>query len=75
MRKFITCYLSGRHDYSMGREPGTLFLWCVKCGHRSPGWTVEATRAIGSSTKDPVLAVTSSRPVGRLLPFTRTTAS
>ena len=38
----FTCCLSGRHDYRMWCEPGAIFLRCVECGKRSPGWALEA---------------------------------
>jgi hypothetical protein len=38
---WLSCYLSGRHDYSAWCEPGTIFLRCVHCGRRSSGWSVD----------------------------------
>ena len=39
MWTWISCYLSGRHDYGISCEPGAVFLRCVHCGHRrSHGW-------------------------------------
>jgi hypothetical protein len=75
MWNWFNCYLSGRHDYSAWCEPGTIFLRCVHCGRRSPGWAVEAKatppliesrarRAPGSSAST----------VGRVVPFQRTAA-
>jgi hypothetical protein len=40
MWNWFNCYLSGRHDYGMWCEPGTIFLRCVHCGRRSSGWAV-----------------------------------
>ena len=40
MWSWFNCYLSGRHEYGMWCEPGTIFLRCVHCGRRSPGWAV-----------------------------------
>ena len=40
MWNWFNCYLSGRHDYGMWCEPGAIFLRCVHCGRRSPGWAV-----------------------------------
>jgi hypothetical protein len=41
MWKWITCYLSGRHDYIVSCEPGTIFLKCNQCGRRSNGWELQ----------------------------------
>jgi hypothetical protein len=40
MWNWFNCYLSGRHEYGMWCEPGAIFLRCVHCGRRSPGWTL-----------------------------------
>jgi len=40
MWNLFNCYLSGRHDYGMWCEPGAIFLRCMHCGKRSPGWEV-----------------------------------
>jgi hypothetical protein len=33
-------FFSCKHrDASLRVEDGTMFLWCPKCGRRSPGWT------------------------------------
>jgi hypothetical protein len=42
MWSWFNCYLSGRHEYGMWCEPGTIFLRCVHCGRRSPGWALHA---------------------------------
>ena len=41
MWNLVNCYLSGRHDFGMWCEPGTIFLRCVHCGKRSSGWSLE----------------------------------
>ncbi|OFW21815.1 MAG: hypothetical protein A3H97_08040 [Acidobacteria bacterium RIFCSPLOWO2_02_FULL_65_29] len=41
MWNWFNCYLSGRHQYGKWCEPGAIFLRCVHCGRRSPGWTLE----------------------------------
>jgi hypothetical protein len=41
MWNLFNCYLSGRHDYGMWCEPGSIFLRCVHCGKRSSGWSME----------------------------------
>jgi hypothetical protein len=40
MWKWINCYLSGRHDFGVWCESGSVFLRCVHCGRRSTGWSV-----------------------------------
>lgn len=42
MWRLFNCYLSGRHEYVVSCEPGTILLRCLHCGNRSPGWSVEA---------------------------------
>jgi hypothetical protein len=42
MWNWLNCYLSGRHEYGVTCAPGTIFLRCVHCGRRSPGWAVDA---------------------------------
>jgi hypothetical protein len=41
MFNLLNCYLSGRHDYDMWGEKGTIFLRCVHCGKRSSGWAID----------------------------------
>ncbi len=41
MWNWFNCYFSGRHDYGVWCEPGTIFLRCVHCGRRSPGWSLD----------------------------------
>jgi hypothetical protein len=74
MWNWFNCYLSGRHEFSMWCEPGTVFLRCMHCGRRSSGWAIDgrAAQAVTAtaSTKTPPLAGT-----GRVVPFTHTVAS
>jgi hypothetical protein len=82
MFNFFKCYLSGRHDYGVGCEPGSIFLRCVHCGRRSPGWNVDQkapTVRVSAPAREaaprltrPVLAAVSSRAAARVLPFQRT---
>jgi hypothetical protein len=37
------CYLSGQHDFGVRCEPGQIYLRCIHCGRRSPGWALSAT--------------------------------
>jgi hypothetical protein len=69
MWNLIHCYLSGRHDHGVWCESGEMFLRCVHCGKRSPGWPVEAKFHITA----PIVAAT-SRPAGisaRVIPYDR----
>ena len=74
MWNFFNCYLSGRHDYGMWCEPGQIFLRCVHCGKRSPGWAIEAKPS--EPRRGAVAAVAAPRAGGaRVVPFNRATAS
>jgi hypothetical protein len=42
MWNWFKCYLSGRHEYGVACGHGAIFLRCVHCGRRSPGWSLEA---------------------------------
>ncbi len=54
MWNLFNCYLSGRHDYGIWCEPGAIFLRCVNCGKRSPGWAMDSKASV--STPLPKLA-------------------
>lgn len=43
MWKWITCYLSGNHEFGVACEPGAIFLRCAHCGKRSHGWALSGT--------------------------------
>ena len=73
MWNLINCYLSGRHDYGMWCEPGTMFLRCVHCGKRSSGWAVEAK--FQSAAPRPPVANRKPVAPARVIPFDRATAS
>jgi hypothetical protein len=73
MWNLIHCYLSGRHDYGMWCEPGTMFLRCVHCGKRSSGWAVEA-KFHQTAPRLPVVPAAVASPA-RVLPFDRAAAS
>jgi len=60
MLKWISCYLSGRHDFQVRCEPGAIFLGCRHCGKRSMGWELRADR--GTPARVPV---TTSSPAVR----------
>jgi hypothetical protein len=69
MWNLFNCYLSGRHDYGMWCEPGSIFLRCVHCGKRSSGWSMEPkAQALPAVRATPTAAsARSSRiPFGRV---------
>ena len=74
MWNLINCFLSGRHDYGMWCESGAMFLRCVHCGKRSPGWSMEAKFHI-TAPRPAVAARTPAAAPGRVIPFDRAAAS
>jgi hypothetical protein len=57
MWNWLNCYLSGRHEFGITCEPGTVFLRCLHCGKRSPGWAIEGgTRTLAPATQRPTEA-------------------
>lgn len=45
MWSWLSCFLSGRHEYVVSCQPGTVFLRCVHCGRRgSEGWSLHDER-------------------------------
>jgi hypothetical protein len=74
MWNLLNCYLSGRHDFGVWCEPGTIFLRCVHCGKRSSGWAVNAKAAVPLPRTAPaVVSGPAIRP--RVLPFDRAAAT
>ena len=78
MWNWFNCYLSGRHDYGIWSEPGAIFLRCVHCGRRSPGWMLDPKPASAAElAKTPTVLATnvvelkSSGQLARILPFGR----
>ena len=61
MWNLFNCYLSGRHDYGMWCETGTIFLRCVHCGKRSSGWAVTPKPATGAQRAPAVHASAPAR--------------
>ena len=61
MLKWITCYLSGRHDYKVSCEPGAIFLSCYHCGRRSNGWELRHQHGMQPAP----ICVEESRPIVR----------
>jgi len=72
MWNLFNCYLSGRHDYGMWCEPGQIFLRCVHCGKRSPGWSVTAKP---THMSEPRATVAPAPTTARVVPFPRAAAS
>lgn len=71
MWNWITCYLSGNHEFGIACEPGEIFLRCAHCGKRSAGWALSGDRAVNAS---PVTVPASSR-AARSQPRTLTRAA
>lgn len=69
MWNLLSCYLSGRHDYGVSCEPGSIFLRCVNCGKRSNGWAVHGQQP-ALVTPPGRLERRSEAKVTRALPFT-----
>jgi hypothetical protein len=58
MWNWISCYLSGRHDYQVHCEPGNICLRCHNCGKRSMGWELRAEQHVQhAQSRVPVPAV------------------
>ena len=76
MWSWFNCYLSGRHEYRMWCEDGTMFLRCLHCGRRSPGWAVTRQPAPVADVQHakPELHIVPRRGA-RGVPFNRTATS
>jgi hypothetical protein len=78
MWNWFNCYVSGRHEFGVWCEPGSIFLRCMHCGRRSSGWTVGAqhagspTRVAPAALAKTVVALQSR--LNRILPFVRAAA-
>jgi hypothetical protein len=72
MWNWFNCYLSGRHEYGLWCEPGAIFLRCVHCGRRSPGWSIDAPHAHDHPSPPVEPPRVKSSPV---VPFPRVSAS
>jgi len=73
MWNLFNCYLSGRHDYGMWCEPGTIFLRCVHCGKRSSGWNMQPTQP--ALTPRPAALTPPAASIAAATPFDRAAAS
>lgn len=70
MWSWLSCYLSGRHDYGVSCEPGSIFLRCVNCGKRSNGWAVHGQQQPALVTAPVRAGHHTAAKVARSLPFT-----
>jgi hypothetical protein len=73
MWNLFNCYLSGRHDYGMWCEPGTIFLRCVHCGKRSSGWNTQPK--LSPMTPRPAMATPPPASISHAIPFDSAAAS
>ncbi len=77
MWNWFNCYLSGRHEYGVWCEPGTIFLRCMHCGKRTSGWTIRP-HADAAHVHHPHAAAPAVAPMraaaSRVMPFERATA-
>jgi hypothetical protein len=69
MLNWFNCYLSGRHEFGVWCEPGTVFLRCVHCGKRSSGWALE------TKTTAPPVEPKKRMARAHVIPFDRAAAS
>jgi hypothetical protein len=79
MWNWFNCYLSGRHDYGVWCESGTVFLRCVHCSRRSHGWAIDMKAPATVRPQPQAHALTarplaSAAPSARVVPFQRATA-
>lgn len=79
MWNWFNCYLSGRHEYGVWCEPGAIFLRCVHCGKRSPGWELAPKPRALTPTRAQAVSAPQATNVGagratRVLPFDRAAA-
>jgi hypothetical protein len=72
MWNWFNCFLSGRHDFGMWCEPGSIFLRCIHCGKRSSGWSVDAKPH--QMAPPPVVMKAPARTVSTVIPFGRAAA-
>ena len=74
MWNLFNCYLSGRHEYGVWCEPGSIFLRCVHCGKRSAGWSIQATPQTPPPQSRAVTTTAVSGKKQRVVPFDRAIA-
>ena len=74
MWKWFNCYLSGRHEFGVWCEPGSVFLRCMHCGKRSSGWALDPHAHVTAPKTTPSLpaaVVAAAGSPSRALPFDR----
>jgi len=74
MWNWFNCFISGRHEYGVWCEPGAIFLRCVHCGRRSPGWAVENKPSVTSGTRKRATTAAAGAQASRVIPFERSAA-
>jgi hypothetical protein len=78
MWNWFNCYLSGRHEFGVSCEPGTIFLRCTHCGRRSSGWAIDPklphAPVVAPAKRTAKAKIASASPT-RVLPFGRVAAS
>lgn len=75
MWNWFNCYLSGRHDLGVRCEPGAIFLRCVHCGRRSPGWALDGKPHTAPRQPSQAVVHTAQAPRTHVLPFDRAAAA
>jgi hypothetical protein len=54
MWNWLSCYLTGRHDFAVTCESDSVYLRCNHCGKRSNGWDVRVSKpVVVALTADP----------------------
>jgi hypothetical protein len=46
MWNWLSCYLTGRHDFAVTCESDAVYLRCNHCGKRSNGWDVRVNKQV-----------------------------
>jgi hypothetical protein len=46
MWNWLSCYLTGRHDFAVTCESNSVYLRCNHCGKRSNGWDVRVNKQV-----------------------------
>jgi hypothetical protein len=53
MWDWLNCVVLFRHEYGIWCQDGSIFLRCVRCGHRSEGWDVAGDKNAGTGSAGP----------------------
>jgi hypothetical protein len=43
---WLSCYLTGRHDFAVTCASDSVYLRCNHCGKRSNGWDVRVSKQV-----------------------------